>query len=70
MLGGFWPGCKGPAPFFVKDPASERERARGTSASERELAFVPPWGRGKVKKHFCAAGPFFRGVPGENPKET
>ena len=25
---------------------------------ERELAFVPPWGRGEMKKHFCAAGPF------------
>jgi len=23
-------------------------------------AFVPPWGRGKVKKHFCAAGPFLQ----------
>ena len=28
------------------------------TASERELAFVPPWGRGEMKKHFCAAGPF------------
>ena len=23
-------------------------------------AFVPPWGRGKVRKHFCAAGPFLQ----------
>ena len=56
-------------PFFKKSSASERERAeRGTSeASERELAFVPPWGRGEMKKHFCAAGPFSqdsgRGAP-------
>ena len=51
---------EGLTPFFKKSPASERERAeRGTSeASERELAFVPPWGRGEMKKHFCAAGPF------------
>ena len=38
---------KGLTPFFKKSPASERE-----------LAFVPPWGRGEMKKHFCAAGPF------------
>ena len=47
---------KGLTPFFKKSPASERE-----------LAFVPPWGRGEMKKHFCAAGPFSqdsgRGAP-------
>ena len=32
--------------------ASARER------SERAARFVPPWGRGKVKTHLCAAGPF------------
>ena len=61
---------KGLTPFFKKSPASERERAeRGTSeASERELAFVPPWGRGEMKKHFCAAGPFSQ-VSGRGAQE-
>jgi hypothetical protein len=33
-------------------------------------AFVPPWGRGKVKKHFCAAGPFLKNSGQGSAKNT
>ena len=51
---------------FARD-LGELEAGLAERGRERELARVPPWGRGEIKKHFCAAGPF---SPGPWPEIT